>query len=103
LRRDARDGWFSYELKVVPDAPVTLVCTCRGSEGRRRVHDILIDGEKIATETIYYHPTELFDISYAVPATLPANKTRITLKFEAAPGASTGAVLDVRTVRMPAR
>jgi hypothetical protein len=100
--RDARDGWFSYELKVVPEGPVTLVCTYRGSEGRRRVHDILIDGEKIATETMFYHPTETFDISYAVPATLLANKTRITVKFQAATGASTGGVLDVRTVRMAA-
>jgi hypothetical protein len=100
--RDARDGWFSYELKVAPDGPVTLVCTYRGSEGRRRVHDILIDGEKIATETMFYHPTETFDITYAVPATLLANKTRITVKFQAAPGASTGGVLDVRTVRMAA-
>jgi len=80
---------------------VTLVCTYRGSEGRRRVHDILIDGEKIATETMYYHPTETFDISYAVPATLLTNKTRITVRFQAAPGASTGGVLDVRTVKMP--
>jgi DUF1680 family protein len=101
--RDARDGWFSYELKVVPEGAVTLVCTYRGSEGRRRVHDILIDGEKIATETMYYHPTETFDITYAVPATLLASKTRITVKFQAAPGASTGGVLDVRTVRTPAR
>jgi hypothetical protein len=51
---------------------------------------------------MYYHPTETFDISYAVPATLLANKTRITVKFQAAPGASTGGVLDVRTVKMPA-
>jgi hypothetical protein len=61
------------------------------------------DGEKIAIETIYYHPTEMFDISDAVPAALLGNKTRITAKFQAAPGASTGGVLDVRTVRMPAR
>ena len=100
--RDARDGWFSYELKVATEGPVTLVCTYRGGEGRRRVHDILIDGEKIATETMYYHPTETFDITYALPATILANKTRITVKFQAAAGASTGGVLDVRTVRMPA-
>jgi len=56
-----------------------------------------------ALALMYYHPTETFDITYAVPATLLANKTRITVKFEAAPGASTGGVLDVRTARMPAR
>src|SRR5437667_2823166 len=31
--REARGGWFSYDLKIVPDRPVTLVCAYRGSEG----------------------------------------------------------------------
>jgi hypothetical protein len=101
--RDAREGWFSYELTLGDAGPVSLVCTYRGSEGRRRVHDILVDGEKIATETMYYHPTETFDISYALPEALTRNKSRITVKFQAAPGASTGGVLDVRTVKAPAR
>jgi hypothetical protein len=101
--RDAREGWFSYDLKVGTGGPVSLVCTYRGSEGRRRVHDILVDGQKIATETMYYHPTETFDITYALPEELVRGKSTITVKFQAAPGASTGGVLDVRTVRMPAR
>jgi len=101
--RDARDGWFSYDLKLAAGGPVSLVCTYRGSEGRRRVHEILVDGEKIATETIYYHPTETFDITYALPEALLKGKSSITVRFQAAQGASTGGVLDVRTVRTPAR
>ena len=101
--RDARDGWFSYELKLGASGPVSLVCTYRGSEGRRRVHDIFVDGEKIATETMYYHPTETFDVTYGLPEALLKGRSRVTVKFQAAPGASTGGVLDVRTVRMPAR
>ena len=101
--RDARDGWFSYELKLGGAGPVSLVCTYRGSEGRRRAHDVLVDGEKIATETMSYHPTETFDIAYALPEALVKGKSGITVMFRAATGASTGGVLDVRTVRMPAR
>jgi hypothetical protein len=101
--RDARDGWFSYELKLGAGGPVSLVCTYRGSEGRRRVHDVLVDGEKIATETMYYHPTETFDVTYALPEALVKGKSGITVRFQAAQGASTGGVLDVRTVRMPVR
>jgi hypothetical protein len=101
--RDARDGWFSYELKVDTSAPVSLVCTYRGSEGRRRAHDILVEGEKLATETMYYHPTEIFDISYALPEALLKGKSRVTVTFRAAPGSSTGGVLDVRTVKPTAR
>ena len=64
---------------------------------------MLVDGEKIATETMSYHPTETFDIAYALPEALVKGKSGITVMFRAAAGASTGGVLDVRTVRMPAR
>ena len=50
-----------------------------------------------------YHPTETFDIAYALPEALVKGKSGITVMFRAATGASTGGVLDVRTVRMPAR
>jgi hypothetical protein len=101
--REARDGWFSYALKLDAAGPVSLVCTYRGSEGRRRVHDVLVDGEKVATETMYYHPTETFDITYALPDALVKGKSTVTVRFQAAQGASTGGVLDVRTVKIPGR
>ena len=95
--REVRNGWFSYVLKVTPDRPITLVCTYRGSEGRRRVFDVLVDGQKVATETLAYHPTELLDIEYAVPETLTRGKTRITVKFQPQENAATAAVFEVRT------
>ena len=96
--REARNGWFSYQVKVAPDRPVTLVCAYRGSEGRRRVFDILIDGEKVATETLEYHPTEQLDKEYAIPESLTRGKERVTVKFQAHDGTTAGAVIDVRTV-----
>jgi DUF1680 family protein len=97
--RDARNGWFSYELKVPGDKPVILVCTYRGSEGRRRVFDVLVDGEKIATESLAYHPTELFDVEYPVPEKLTRGKERVTVRFQSAADSATGGVLDVRLVQ----
>jgi hypothetical protein len=99
--REARNGWFSYQVKVSPDRPVTLVCAYRGSEGRRRVFDILVDGEKIATETLEYHPTEQLDKEYAIPESLTRGKDRVTVKFQAHPDTTAGAVIDVRTVTRP--
>ena len=98
--RAASKGGFSYELKVVPHKPVTLVCTYRGSEGRRHVFDVLVDGDKVATQTLEIHPTELFDFEYPLPETLTRGKQRITVKFEAHPDAIAGSVLDVRTVQL---
>ncbi|MDW8167184.1 MAG: glycoside hydrolase family 127 protein [Acidobacteriota bacterium] len=96
--RAARNGWFSYELKVAPDRPVLLVCTYRGSEGPPRVFDIFVEGEKIATERLEIHPTELFDKEYPIPERLTRGKERIVVKFQAHPNAIAGAVFDVRTV-----
>jgi hypothetical protein len=97
--RAARSGWFSYELKVNPDKPVTLVCTFRGSEGRARSFDILVDGEKVTAQTLEIHPTELFDFEYRLPETLTRGKERITVKFQAHPDSTAGGVFDVRIVQ----
>jgi len=97
--REARGGWFSYLLKVAPDRPVTVVAGYRGSEGRRRTFDVLVDGEKIATETLEYHPTEQLDREYAIPETLTRGKSAITVRFQAQGDNSTaGALIDLRTV-----
>ncbi len=98
--RAADKGWFSYELKVVPDKQVTLVCTYRGSEGRRRIFDVLVDGEKVATQALEIHPTELFDFEYPLPENLTRGKQRITVKFQAHPDATAGNVVDVRIVQL---
>ncbi|HMD34322.1 MAG TPA: beta-L-arabinofuranosidase domain-containing protein [Vicinamibacterales bacterium] len=97
--REARGGWFSYQLKVAPDRPVTIVAAFRGSEGRRRAFDVLVDGEKIASESLEYHPTEQLDREYTVPETLTRGKSAVTVKFEAqAENSTAGALIDVRTV-----
>jgi uncharacterized protein len=98
--RDARsNGFLSYELKVQPDKPLTLVCTFRGSEGQRRVFDIIVDGQKIATETLAYHPTELLDREFLVPEALTRGKSKLTVRFEAQANARTGGLVEIRAVQ----
>jgi DUF1680 family protein len=96
--REARNGWFSYTLKVLPNAPMTLVCTFVGSEGRRRAFDILVDGDKVATPSLEIHPTELFDMEFQLPEALTRGKQIITVKFQALPGSTAGSVYDVRII-----
>jgi hypothetical protein len=90
-------NWFSYDLKVASDKQVKLACTYRGSQGGRpQAFDILVDGEKIAAQTLEIHPTELFDYEYAIPEALTRGKQRITVKFQAHPDSIAGALADVR-------
>lgn len=98
--RSARNGWLSYELKVVDGKPLTLVCTFRGSEGRLRAFDILVDGQQVATQTLDIHPGELFDYEYALPAALTQGKQRITVKFQARPNALLASIFDVRVAQL---
>jgi DUF1680 family protein len=98
--RAARNGWFSFDLKSAPDKPLTLVCTYRGSEGRPRSFDVLVDGEKIATQTLEIHPGELFDFEYPLPEQLTRGKERITVKFQSRPNAMAGSVFDVRVAQL---
>jgi hypothetical protein len=97
--RDARNGFISYDLKIDGSRPVTVVCTFRGSEGRRRTFDVLVDGQKIATESLEYHPTELLDKEYKVPEALSKGKDRITVRLQPQGEARTGGVVEIRTVQ----
>lgn len=96
--RETRGGWFSYDLKVRPDRPMSLVFTYGGAEGRARRFDVLVDGEKVATKTVEYHPTELLDAEYAIPEPLTRGKERVTVRFQTDPGVSSASIAEVRVV-----
>ena len=100
--RQTSKGWFSYDLKVRPDAPMTLVFTYRGTEGRARVVDAMVDGQTVATRTVEYHPTELLDAEYAIPETLTRGKQQVTVKFQPRADAGTAEIFEVRVVQGPA-
>ena len=82
-----------------PQSRTAIVCAYRGSEGRRRAFDILVDGEKIASETLEYHPTEQLDKEYAIPESLTRGKTRVTVRFQAQAESTAGALIEVRTIQ----
>jgi DUF1680 family protein len=95
--RETRGGWFSYEMKVLPDRPMLVAFTYLGTEGRQRTFDVLVDGVKIATKTTEYHPRELLDLELPIPAELTRGKEKVTVRFETAPGATSAAIFEVRT------
>jgi hypothetical protein len=97
--REARSGWFSYEMKVLPDQPMALAFTYKAGEGRRRVFDVIVDGQTLATKTAEYHPTELLEAEYPIPAALTRGKDRVTVKFQTQGEAASAAIVEVRTVQ----
>jgi hypothetical protein len=103
--RHAPDGWFSYEVKVPPDQPVSLLVTYWGSDAGNRSFDVLVNGATIATQTLERnHPEEFFDETLAIPTALTQGRDHVTVRFQAKPGNTAGGVFGLRVVKpAPAR
>src|SRR5581483_678207 len=76
--RLAREGgWFSYEMSVAPDEPCTLVITYWGGVWHARTFDVLLDGEKIATQKLHTNrPGDFFEVTHEIPPQLTRGKTK---------------------------
>ena len=99
--RHARNGgWVSFDLKVLPDKPVSLVSSYWGGETGQRRFDILVDGVKLATQSLQNDkPGQFFDVTYAIPQELTRGKTKITVRFQAIPGNTAGGFYGLRVIR----
>ena len=99
--RDAYEGgWFSFEMAVDPQQPMTLVCTYLGDDAGMRTFDILVEGQKLATQTLDRpKPGEFVDIEYAVPPELTKDKQRVTVRLQAHPENMAGGLFGCRMLR----
>jgi len=99
--RDANGGgWFSYDLRVLPDQPMTLLCTYWGSDEGQRRFDVLVNDTRIATEQLNRDkPDEFFDVQYAIPAELTRGKTSITVRFQGHPDNFAGGLFGLRVIQ----
>jgi hypothetical protein len=102
--RHATDGgWFSWDLKVLPDVPQQLQVTYWGGDEGNRIFDILVGEQKIATQRLERNkPDQFYDEIYPLPAPALQGKSRVTVKFQAHPGAWAGGVFGVRVLRAEA-
>ncbi len=96
--RDAT-GFFSYELKVSPTAPVALRVRYYGGDGGREF-DIVVNGHVIATQQLAARRQgkPLFGV-YPVPVQLTRGQDKITVRFQPKAGKTAGGVFDLRTIR----
>jgi DUF1680 family protein len=94
--RDARSGgFFQFRMNVKP-GPLVLEATYWGDE-RKRIFDILIDGQKVATQELEaLKPGEFIDIDYAVPEAMTRGKKSVMVRFQPHTGHTAGPVFGVR-------
>jgi DUF1680 family protein len=93
-------GHFAFRMKVDPETPVDLLCTFWGDDAGGREFDILIDGTRIATQTLDRNkPGAFFDVVYPIPADLTRGKTEVTVRLQAHEGKTAGGLFGCRTLR----
>jgi hypothetical protein len=106
--RAARRGskWFSFDVPVEQDHPMTLIATYNSGERKQCVFDILVDGKKLGQQTIEPITPEqdarFFDVEYKIPAETLAGKAKMTVRFEAVSGNEIAAVCALRMIRADA-
>jgi uncharacterized protein len=98
--RHATDGgWFSWKVKVLPNAPQVLRVTYWGSDAGRSF-EVLVDGTKIATQRLENNaPDKLFDAEYPLPAALLNGRESLTVRFQAQARGFAGGVFGLRVLK----
>ncbi len=98
--RESRGGWFSFDLKVMPESKNSLVVDYWGGFPGAKTFDILVNGKVIATENISGKKDGQFiDVRYDIPETITHGRSRITVTFASRPGNTAGPVFGIRTIR----
>jgi hypothetical protein len=93
-------GWFSWDLKVLPDQPMVLRCTYWGSDSGARTFDVVVDEKVVATQSLTpVKPGQFYDVEYPLPEERTHGKHSVTVRFQAHPGNFAGGVFDLRMVK----
>jgi hypothetical protein len=108
IRSDGRSGrraiqWFSYDLPVQGDGPLTLVATYNSDQRRDRSFEVLVNGTRLASESQPQSSVSRFyEREYPLPADAIRGRSSITVRFEATNGLEVTPVFGVRLVRRSA-
>lgn len=99
--RDASDGgWFSYDLKVIPNEPMDLVMTYFSKDGGNRRFELFAGDEKVGEQQLRTETfTDMIERKYPIPANVTAGKEKITIKIKSVPGNIAGGVFGCKIQR----
>ena len=93
-------GWFAYRLKVVPDQAMVLRCTYWGDDAPPRKFDILIDGRKLASQSLNHdRPGELFTVEYPMPKELIEGRQAVEVRFQPDEQSTAGGLFGLWTMK----
>jgi hypothetical protein len=92
-RMTEEGGTMAFTMKVDANSNNSLLCTYWGMDNRYRKFDILVDGEKIASEDLNrYKASKFYEIIYNIPVNLTKGKQQVTIIMKAGPQHTAGPV-----------
>ena len=99
--REAENGWFSFEMKVIPDSPMAITQKYWGniSGDEKAVFDILVNDELIATRIIHWHGS-FFEVTDHIPTHLTNGKNKVRISFKTGAGFQAGPLCGIRMIRI---
>jgi hypothetical protein len=98
--RESRNGWFSYDLKVMMGQPMALVVEYWGGFPGSKTFDILVNDFKLATENISNkRDGQFIQVIYDIPEEITYGKRNVTVTFRAHEGHIAGPVFGIRTIK----
>ena len=97
--------WFSYDLPLSANGPLSLVVTYTTEERAKRTFEILVDGQRVGDGTIERYPPgsptgRFFEVDYKLPAELVKDKKKLTIRFQATGGNETAGIFGIRVIRV---
>jgi hypothetical protein len=98
----AGTGWFSFDVPVDGSGEIAVIATYFNDLGLPPAtgnFDVLVDGTSIAHFEPNAPAVGFYDARYAVPADLVRGKSKVTVRFQAAPNGRIAPVFGVRTIR----
>jgi hypothetical protein len=106
-RIDGRPGrrartWFSYDVPVDADHPMTLMLTYYSDDrrGTPASFEIQVDGRRVAQQEVgLSDPPRFYDVEYPMSPELVRGKEKVTLRFKATEGSQVATVFGVRVIR----
>jgi len=95
--------WFSFDLPVDSAHPSVLVVTYSNDGRRKGTFDVLVDGQRVGSQTSPGRSPEqevvFSDVEYDIPADLIKHKKKVSVRFAAEEGNEISGVYGIRMVR----
>ena len=93
-------GMWSWKLKALPDAQMTLLCTYFTGDHYARYFDIVVEGQIVGTLLVPMSPPSKFvEVEYALPLELTKDKTTVTVEFRPRDNCSAGPIYGIAMMK----